>query len=94
MWEIDNLIAHIAALALIVDNYSTDPFDLVQDLNLEPNKMYAYYMELGCKVTPMKAREREVQNLKPNDAKARKVARLELPLEFPKQRGQRKNARG
>lgn len=34
-WHIDNLIAHVAAAALIVDNYEVDVFDLREDLRLE-----------------------------------------------------------
>lgn len=34
-WHIDNLMAHVAAAALIVDNYEVDVFDLREDLRLE-----------------------------------------------------------
>lgn len=33
--DVDKLVMHIAALALIVDGYETDVFDLREDLRLE-----------------------------------------------------------
>ena len=34
-WRVDNLIAHIAALALTVDDFEIDIYDLKEDLRLE-----------------------------------------------------------
>ena len=34
-WAIDNLMTHICALALILDNYEIDSFDLREDLGIE-----------------------------------------------------------
>ena len=35
-WAIDNLMTHICALALAVDKYEVDTYDLREDLKLEP----------------------------------------------------------
>lgn len=40
-WNIDNLMTHICAAALIVDNFEVDVNDLRDDLKLE-NKEYVY----------------------------------------------------
>ena len=34
-WHVDNLITHIAALALYVEGYEVDTFDLREDLRLD-----------------------------------------------------------
>ena len=34
-WAIDKLITHICALALAIDNYDVDVFDLREDLKLD-----------------------------------------------------------
>ena len=34
-WHVDNLITHIAALSLYIDNYVVDMFDLREDLRLD-----------------------------------------------------------
>ena len=34
-WRVDNLITHIAALALTVDDFEVDIYDLKEDLRLE-----------------------------------------------------------
>jgi DNA-directed RNA polymerase I subunit RPA49 len=92
-WEADNMVFHLCALSLYIDGYSTDTTDLLQDLNLVPTKMVNYFMELGCKIGGMKLKDRELLGLKSSDSKARKMARLEIPLEFPKQKGARKARR-
>lgn len=38
-WHMDNLITHIAALTLYIDNYRTDTHDIREDLGLD-NKVY------------------------------------------------------
>ncbi len=34
-WKVDNLVTHICALALIVDNFETDVNDIREDLSLD-----------------------------------------------------------
>ena len=38
-WKVDNLVTHICALALIVDNFDTDVHDIREDLSLD-NKQF------------------------------------------------------
>jgi len=44
-WNVDNLMTHIAAAALIVDDFAVDVNDLREDLKLE-NKEYAIHLTL------------------------------------------------
>jgi DNA-directed RNA polymerase I subunit RPA49 len=84
MWEQDNLMTHLAAMALYVDQYETDISDFKDDLRLEANKTIGYFRELGCRVGALSAKERDAQRLSAVEAKTKKVARLQIPLEFPK----------
>ncbi|KAF2841505.1 RNA polymerase I associated factor, A49-like protein [Patellaria atrata CBS 101060] len=85
-WHVDNLMTHLAALSLIVDEFETDFWDLREDLRMEPKKMSQYYHEIGCKVNPLTEKERTARGLSKAEANVRKVAKLKLPLSFPKQR--------
>jgi len=38
-WHVDNLMTHLAALSLIVDDYQTDTHDLREDLGLKPAQL-------------------------------------------------------
>jgi A49-like RNA polymerase I associated factor len=40
-WHVDHLLTHIAALALTVDGFEVDIYDLKEDLRLE-TKEYVY----------------------------------------------------
>jgi DNA-directed RNA polymerase I subunit RPA49 len=94
MWEQDNLMTHLAAMALFVDQYDTDITDFKDDLRLEINKSVSYFRELGCNVGNLSAKERDAQRLTVVEAKLRKVARLRIPLEFPQAaRGVRRDRR-
>ncbi|KAL1296512.1 hypothetical protein AAFC00_000021 [Neodothiora populina] len=88
-WHLDNITTHMAAVSLYIDNWRTDTFDLREDLRLENKQMSQYFLELGCRVAA--PTEREQTELKmPSGSKAivatRRVAKLKLPLEFPKTR--------
>ena len=48
--------------------------------------MMQYFRELGCKVTSPTEAERAKAKLNKAEAAAHKIARLKLPLEFPKLR--------
>ncbi|KAG9830789.1 RNA polymerase I associated factor, A49-like protein, partial [Aureobasidium melanogenum] len=86
-WHMDNLVTHMAAIALFIDGYKLDTHDLREDLRLENKQMSQYFMELGCKVN--NPTEKEQADFKiPNKAVAaqRRVAKLKIPLDFPKVR--------
>lgn len=85
-WHVDNLITHIAALSLIVDNFETDTHDLREDLRLDAKQMGQYFHEIGCRVGAPTEAERLKLKITKAEAASHRVARLRLPLEFPKVR--------
>ncbi|KAL8938422.1 MAG: hypothetical protein Q9211_003205 [Gyalolechia sp. 1 TL-2023] len=92
-WHLDNLITHICALAATVDGFATDVYDLMQDLKLEMKNMKKYYREIGCQVSPPTEGEMRRMGIGKAEAKRRVVARLKLPLEFPKMKVMRAKKR-
>jgi DNA-directed RNA polymerase I subunit RPA49 len=89
-WHLERLYTHICALALYIDGYVTDTRDLREDLKLEQKELMQYFRELGCKVAPPTEKEREQRKLKKVEASMVKIAKLKLPLDFPKVRSGRK----
>ena len=108
-WAVDNLITHVCALALAVDDFEVDTYQLREDLRLEnkesvtpsildicfrdcvlerlmAGRITQYFRELGCKVTPMSGAEIARLKLTKAEGKGHKVAKLALPLDFPKVR--------
>ncbi|KAH7059089.1 RNA polymerase I associated factor, A49-like protein [Macrophomina phaseolina] len=85
-WHVDYLITHLAALSLFIDNYSVDTFDLREDLRLDNKQIAQYYHEIGCKVGPPTEKDREQHKWTKAEAVNHKIARLKIPLDFPKQR--------
>lgn len=84
-WHMDNLYTHICALALYVNGWTTIMSDLKQDLRMENKELGQYFRELGCRVTtPTEKEGREMKNKK--EIAATRVARLRVPLEFPRVR--------
>jgi DNA-directed RNA polymerase I subunit RPA49 len=72
---------------------ATDPSDLRDDLRLDPNTIHQYFRELGCRIDKPRETEFAKWNIKGGraEAHARRVARLRVPVEFPKvSRGGRK----
>ena len=95
-WHMENLYTHMCALTLFIDGWTTNSTDLKEDLKMENKVISRYFLELGCKVAPPTERERETMvynGKKVNKAQAAvmRMAKLKLPLEFPKVRvGRRK----
>jgi DNA-directed RNA polymerase I subunit RPA49 len=85
-YQTDLLITHACALALVVDNFEVDMYDLREDLHLEVKEISQYFQEVGAKVAPANEVERKRLGLDKAAAQQRKFARLKLPLEFPKLR--------
>ena len=85
-WHVDKLITHTAALALFVDNFETDVYDLREDLRLDGRQIHQYYRELGCKVSGPTEKERERLKISRAEATQHHIAKLKIPPDFPKQR--------
>ena len=76
-FHIDSLIGYCCVFACIVDNFEVDTQNLRDDLKIDQKTMNQYFYEIGARVKPVtnKAEKRTAF-----------VARLTLPLKFPKQR--------
>ena len=85
-WQLDNLITHICALAITIDDFSTDVYDLKEDLKLENKDIRTYFREIGAKVGPPSEAERARMKIGKAEASSHQLAKLRLPLEFPKMR--------
>jgi DNA-directed RNA polymerase I subunit RPA49 len=77
-FHLDLLIAYCCVFACIVDNFEVDTQNLRDDLRLDQKTINQYFHEIGGRVKP-------VSN-KAEGVRASHVARLTLPLNFPKQR--------
>ena len=86
-WHQDNLITHMMALTLVVDNFETDTLHMQRDLVMDPKDLAKYYQELGCAVTIPNKAEQTKMKISSAEAKGRRMAKLKLPLKFPKPRG-------
>lgn len=89
-WHQDYLYTHICALSLYIDHFVTDISNLKDDLRLENKQVGQYFHELGCRVGPPTEKERESRGLSKAQAAATRIAKLKLPLDFPKPRMMRK----
>ena len=76
-FHIDLLATHLCVFAAIVDNFVVDTQNLRDDLRMDPKTMNTYFREVGARVKPVSNKEQ---------GSSTHVARLTLPLEFPKQR--------
>lgn len=77
--HVDLLATHCAAFACILDNFETNTWDLKEDLGLEQKQMTQYFMEIGATMKKVKA-----------EGRMDSIARLRLPLVFPKIRQMRR----
>ncbi|KAL2068107.1 hypothetical protein VTL71DRAFT_16205 [Oculimacula yallundae] len=80
----DLIRTHLCALACIVDNFEVHTFDLQEDLKLDTKEMSQYFMEIGAKIAVLPEADRKKLGLEKSAAAQRKVAKLKLPLDFPK----------
>lgn len=74
-FHLDLIKTHCCAFACMVDNFEVDTQDLRDDLKLDQKEVNQLFHEIGGRVKPVKKDGRTVH-----------VARLALPLNFPKQR--------
>lgn len=80
------MLTHILVLAISIDNFVSDTHDIREDLKLEIKDISKYYAELGCVVVPPTDVERTALQVAKAEANAHRIARLKLPLVFPRMR--------
>ena len=85
-WHLDNLTTHILALALTVDEFTIDMHDICEDLRLDSVAVSKYYAELGCVVSSPTKPEQAALRITKSEASGHRIARLLIPLSFPKMR--------
>lgn len=83
-FKVDLLMTHLAALACLVDNFEVDLWDLRHDLKLEAKPMEQYFKEIGAKIRAFPDAMRKQMGLEKSAVAQRRIAKLSLPLEFPK----------
>lgn len=77
--------------ALYIDYWESDIYLLKDDLKLEMKTLTQYFSELGARVNKMTEGERNKRSMTKAQAAATRIAKLRLPLEFPKVRMGRRN---
>ncbi|ATY63333.1 RNA polymerase I associated factor [Cordyceps militaris] len=75
-FHVDLLITHLCAFACIADNFEVDTQDLRYDLRTDDKTMNQYFREIGARIKPTSKKGQGPTT----------IARLVLPLDFPKQR--------
>ena len=73
--HVDLLMTHCCVFACIIDNFEVNTLDLREDLKLEQKQLSQYFMEVGARMTQVKKGD-----------KIDHIAKLALPLQFPKMR--------
>ena len=73
--HVDLLMTHCCVFASIVDNFEVNMFDLREDLKLEQKQLQLYFKEIGARIKQSK-----------DGDKMTYIAKLALPLSFPKMR--------
>ncbi|KAL2271781.1 hypothetical protein VTJ83DRAFT_1152 [Remersonia thermophila] len=73
--HVDLLMTHLCVFASIIDNFEVDTHDLREDMKLEQKQMNQYFLEIGARIKTAKAGDQ-----------VKHIAKLALPLQFPKMR--------
>lgn len=74
----DLLMTHCCAFALVLESFDLNTWDLKEDLKVEQKQLNQYFSEIGARTRVSKSAERTDH-----------MAKLALPLQFPKMRFQR-----
>lgn len=85
-WHVDNFVTHVLACMLVIDGFEVDTHNAAFDLGLEQGALANYFKELGCAVGKMSKKDCEDRGLSRAEGSSRRLARLRLPLVFPKLR--------
>ena len=80
------LLTTIFALTLCIDNQTTDTIDIKEDLRLEQKQVNALYSELGATMGALTEAERIRLGIGKVEGRLHVMAKLRLPLQWPKLR--------
>lgn len=73
--HVDLLMTHCCVFACIIDNFEVNTLDLREDLKLEQKQLNQYFVEIGARMRQSKTGD-----------KVNHIAKLAIPLQFPKMR--------
>ncbi|KAF2446126.1 DNA-directed RNA polymeras-like protein I 49 kDa polypeptide [Karstenula rhodostoma CBS 690.94] len=82
-WNIDNLMTHACAAALMVDDFEVDVNDLREDFKIENKQIKQYFSELGCRLNVPTEGDRTKLKITKAESNSHTIAKLRLPLRFP-----------
>lgn len=88
------LMYWIAVIALMVDDYDVDLYELRRDLNVQPKDIALTFKEVGCVVREMTKVQTAAANMTKAEASQHRRAVLKVPLEFPAAPRKRGAAKG
>ncbi|KAH9958750.1 Rpa49 subunit specific to nuclear RNA polymerase I [Russula dissimulans] len=84
-----NLLTHLFALCLRVDEYATETTLIAADLKMSTTKVNSLFRSLGCTIGKLSSQDLKRLGL-PDSAGEEKRAILKVPLTFPKPRAKRR----
>ncbi|RXW17477.1 hypothetical protein EST38_g8375 [Candolleomyces aberdarensis] len=84
-----NLLTHMFALCLRLENFAADSETLAKDLSMSTTEINQLFKSLGCKISKLTDRERTRLGIAGNAAETKRAV-LTAPVEFPKPRLKRK----
>ncbi|KAJ2923265.1 hypothetical protein H1R20_g13827, partial [Candolleomyces eurysporus] len=84
-----NLLTHMFALCLKLENFAADSETLAKDLSMSTTEINQLFKTLGCKISKLTDRERTRLGIADNAAETKRAV-LTAPVEFPKPRLKRK----
>ncbi|EIM84421.1 RNA polymerase I associated factor A49-like protein [Stereum hirsutum FP-91666 SS1] len=84
-----NLLSHMLALCLKVDNFASEPTLIAADLQMAANTVNSIFRSLGCKIETLDAADLTKYGIAPS-AVGEKRAILKTPLVFPKPRNNKR----
>ncbi|KAF9734129.1 hypothetical protein PMIN03_008576 [Paraphaeosphaeria minitans] len=82
-WNIDNMMTHACAAALMVDDFEVDVNDLREDFKIENKQIKQYFSELGCRLNVPTEADRNKLKITKAESNSHTIAKLRLPLKFP-----------
>jgi DNA-directed RNA polymerase I subunit RPA49 len=83
-YECDLLITHVCALALVIENFEVDTYDLKEDLKLDQKQISQYFKEIGARIGAPGVKESQAMGWSKAEQAQHRYAKLKLPLDFPK----------
>ena len=92
-WHADLIRTTLAVLTLIIDDFETDTHELREDLGMKPSEIVKYFAEVGARIRPPPEKMQREKSWTKAEVALHGIAKLKLPLEFPKPKMMSRNRR-